>query len=187
MDFRDVLYMRRSVRQYEDKQVEQGVIEQLLDAAVQAPSAMNTQPWTFAVIQDADLLKKISDRAKAAMLAIMVGRPEYEKYREHLEDSEFHIFYNAPTLILVIAKPNVSPDPRTDCTMAAYSLMLTARSLGLGTCWIGFAYGYLNTPEGKKEVGIPADYDVVAPLIVGHPAVEMGRMERNAVEVLFWR
>ena len=37
--------------------------------------------------------------------------------------------------------------------------MLTAYGLGLGTCWIGFAQGYLNTPEGKQALGIPADVD----------------------------
>lgn len=185
MDFRDVLYTRRSVRQYEDKPLDEGVIDQLLDAAVQAPTAMNTQPWAFGVIQDAGLLKKISDHAKAGLLSIMQVKPEFERYREHMEDPEFNIFYNASALIVVMAKPGVSPDPKADCTMAAYNIMLAARNLGLGSCWIGFAYMYLSTPQGKQELGIPADYEIIAPVIVGHPAVELTTMEKNPPEVLF--
>lgn len=187
MNFKDVIYTRRSVRRYLDRTVDKETIEQLIGAAVQAPSAMNTQPWVFAVVRDKALLKDISDKCKAYLLRALDRMPALEQYRPTLQDPEFNIFYNAPALVLVCSKPNLSPEPRTDCALAAENLMLMARELGLGTVWIGFAYGFLNTPEGKQMLGVPSDYGVEAPIIVGYPEAEMTTMERNAPEVLFWK
>ena len=187
MDIKEAIYSRRSVRQYEDRPIDKAVIDELLNAAVQAPTAMNTQPWAFAVIQDAATLKDISDKSKSLMLQIIGDNPEFTKYREILEDPNYHIFYCAPALVVILAKPNISPEPSIDCTLAAQNLMLTAHSLGLGSCWIGFAYAYLNTEEAKQTLGIPSDYNAIAPLIIGYPAGDLPVVEKNAPEVIFWK
>ena len=61
MELKDAIYSRRSVRKYTDKIVDKETINELINAAVKAPSAMNAQPWVFYVIQDKDLLKELSD------------------------------------------------------------------------------------------------------------------------------
>ncbi len=186
MELLDVLYSRRSVRDYAAKRVGKKTILTLLDAAVQAPSAMNSQPWAFAVIQDKAELKKISDIAKKALLAGMKKSAPMNKYREMLEDPDFNIFYNASTLVLILAKPE-GPCPAEDCRQAAQNFMLAAREMGLGTCFIGFATHYLNTAEAKAKYGIPAEYKVAAPLIIGTPKEPFGKKPKNPPEILFWK
>lgn len=187
MDIRQAIYTRRSVRAYQAKPVDKALIEQLIEAAVQAPTGMNAQPWAFAVIQDAATLKDISDRTKAHLLSLMDKMPAFERYREALENPEFNVFYGAPALVIVCAKPDIGPTPQIDCALAAENLMLTARSLGLGTCWIGFSAIYLTTAEAKRQFGIPEDYLVEAPIIVGHPEGEFAPAERNPPDMIYWR
>jgi nitroreductase len=64
VNIKEAIYGRRSVRDYTDRPVAKAAVEELLEAAIQAPSAINQQPWAFAVIQDKALLRNLSDRAK---------------------------------------------------------------------------------------------------------------------------
>jgi len=70
----------------------------------------------------------------------------------------------------VICAKHTGPFAAADCWLAAENLMLAACALGLGTCCIGSAVPALNSPAIKSELGIPADVEVVAPIIVGIPA-----------------
>jgi nitroreductase len=67
--------------------------------------------------------------------------------------------------------------------LAAENLMLAAFADGLGTCWIGYAQGYLNTTEGKDALGLPAAWVPVAPIIVGHPKEVPAAVARKEPEV----
>jgi nitroreductase len=89
-------------------------------------------------------------------------------FRERLSDPDFQIFYHAPALV-VISAVAAGPWIVEDCALAAENLMLAAYSEHLGTCWIGFVQGYLNTPAGKSFIGAPADSIPIAPIIVGKP------------------
>jgi nitroreductase len=91
-----------------------------------------------------------------------------DSFRSRLSDPNFHVFYHAPVLI-VISAIEQGPWIVEDCTLAAENLMLAAHAAGLGTCWIGFAQSFLNTPDGKKALDLPAAWVSVAPIIVGHP------------------
>jgi len=186
MELMEAIYKRRSVRFYTEETVDKATIEKLIKAGTQAPSAMNVQPWAFAVIQDKALLQKISDETKVYLLASISERPYLECYRQIFGDPEFHVFYNAPALIITLAKPE-GAYASGDCTLAAQNIMLAAHALGLGSCWIGFAQMSLNTPELKERLGIPKEYTIVAPIIIGHPAKTSPDINKKEPEMVFWK
>jgi nitroreductase len=182
MDINEAISGRRSTRDYTAQAVDDETIRRLIDAAVLAPNASNGQPWTFTVVRDQGLLDRISDDAKSHMLAILPGGPQSDRYRTMLGDANFQIFYHAPVMILIsgiVQRPWVVED----CALAAENLMLAAYGVGLGTCWIGFAQGFLNTSEGKNALGLPATWMPVAPIIVGHPKTETAPVPRKEPEI----
>lgn len=182
MDLREAIYTRRAVREYTAEPIDDKTIQQLIEAAVQAPSAVNQQPCTFWVVRDKTVLAKISGEAKAHMLrSTPVGLMSHH-FQQILNDPNFDIFYHAPALIVIATVADI-PWAVEDCSLAAENLMLAARAAGLGTCWIGFAQGWLGTPEGKALIKLPAAYKPVAPIIVGHPKATPPAVPRKQPEI----
>ncbi len=178
---------RRSVRSYLPQAIARATVVELLSAAVRAPTAVHREPWAFVVVQDAPTLKRLSDKAKP--LFVEEARHSHLDRGGHsLEmfmSPEFNIFYNAGTLI-VICGATSAPFAIADCWLAAENLMLAARALGLGTCVIGSALGALNLPDVRAELGIPAEFAAIAPIIVGVPSGETPSTSRNDARILFW-
>lgn len=185
MDFLDVVKQRRAVREYTQVPLTRLEVEALIAAATLAPSAMNLQPWAFAVVLDPEQIESYAARALKWLLADKSRLPETlrNKLAQRMqEDPNFTLFYHAPGLILVLAR---SPDPQSiaDCCLAAENLMLAARDRELGTCWIGFSHPWLNLPDVKAELGLPPAYEVVAPVVIGHPVAWPHSHGRNPAEI----
>lgn len=180
----DVISGRRSVRAYNPTPVDADTISELLAAAVQAPSAMNGQPWGFSIVQDRARLKLYSDRAKALLLAA-ISDPKSTHYVELLGNPEFNIFYDAGTLV-AISVDAPGPYVDADCWLAAQNFNLAAHARGLGTCCIGFAVGVLNLPDVKQELGVASGGRVIAPLILGEPRGPTPVVPRRPPRVLAW-
>ena len=185
MDLMNALYTRRSIRKYKSVPVPKELIAKLLEAATLAPSASNSQPWSFVVIQDVELLKSYSDRAKALFLNLISDKLDPHNYKALLSNPDFNIFYNAGTLVIIYGSNQ--PTAYSDCSLAAQNLMLAAHVNGLGTCWIGFSSSLFNDPSFKTELGIPQNLSAVAPIIVGYPEVIPEGFTRNSPEVLVWK
>jgi nitroreductase len=181
----DAIYARRSVRSYGPDPVDGASVRALLDAAVQAPSAMNAQPWGFVVVQDRALLRSYSDRAKSMLLGQMGGSAKERHYSDLLRSESFNIFYDAGTLI-VICGPEGDPYAEADCWLAAQNLQLAALARGLGTCCIGFALPLLRDPKVVRELGIPPGQKGFAALIVGVPRAAPPPVPRSSPVVLSW-
>ena len=188
MSVMEAIYHRRSVRNYAPRAIGQAEIRALLDAAVHAPTAMHEEPWSFAVIQDRNLLNRLSESAKERVRSEAQGSDtEHAKHAlELVNKPDFHVFYNGGTLIVICGKFPGSYVV-ADCWLAAENLMLAACAKGLGTCVIGFAVSALNTPEWKAELKIPADMKVIAPILVGVPAGETPPVPRKEAEVISWK
>jgi nitroreductase len=184
----DAIHHRRSVRNYTSQTIERSSIYKLLDAAVQAPTAMHEEPWSFIVIQDKSLLDRLSESAKKLLSNESQGSDAHQaKHTLHVVDKpDFHVFYNAGTLIIIYTKLQ-GQFVVADCWLAAENLMLAAYAQGLGTCVIGFAVSALNTPEWKAELKIPAGMTAIAPIIIGMPAGETPPVPRKPPEIFLWK
>jgi nitroreductase len=186
MELTDVIPGRRSIRDYTDEAISKGAVNTLLWAAVHAPSAVNSQPWAFVVIQDKALLKEYSDRAKVLCAEIFATDSSHGELMAMLRDPAYNIFYNSGTLIVIFAKP-IGQHPDWDCCLAAQNLMLTAYDMGLGTCPVGLAWPLFEQPDVKQELNLPADYVAVMPIIVGYPRGAVPSVERNKPEICCWK
>jgi len=182
----DAVKGRRSVRSYKPQALGYEAIHALLKAAVQAPTAVHEEPWAFAVIESREMLKRLSDSAKQAMTdmerSIHVPGRQMKSGFTPPDD----IFYHAPALVVIYGKP-MSPFVVADCWLAAENLMLAAYGAGLGTCVIGLAVAALNTPEWKKELGVPDGMTAYAPIIVGMPNGAAPPVPRKEPEILAWK
>jgi len=190
----DAIFARRSIRAFTSAAIDRGTIRALLDAAVQAPTAMHLEPWAFVVVQDRATLKRYSDQAKGSWAA------EAKKYRalhpdlgetersfaDRFAAPDFCLFYDASALIVICAKP-LGPFVTADCWLAAENLMLAATALGLGTCCIGSAVPVLNTPTVKSELSIPLDVEAVVPLVIGVVRDSASPVARKEPHILSWR
>jgi nitroreductase len=182
MELMDVINERRAVRDYTSTPVERAVIERLIEAAILAPSAMNLQPWSFAVLLGRERVEGYAKRAKAWLLTSLSQTSYEPSIRHMLEDPQFVLFHHAPALVVVLAKSS-GTQAAEDCCLAAENLMLAARNEGLGSCWIGFSRPWLDLPATKKELNLPESYHVVAPIILGYPRAWPESHGRNSAEI----
>ena len=184
----DAIYRRRAVRDYKPRKIEQATIRTLLDAAVHAPTAMHEEAWAFAVVQDTNILKRLSDDVKKRVAA--GADTMHPLLQGHVPGRfttpDFNAFYNAGTLVVICGKP-LGPFVVADCWLAAENLMLAACAAGLGTCPIGLAVEELNTPQWKFDLGVPKEMTVIAPIVVGLPAGETPPVSRKPPEILCWK
>lgn len=177
-----VIRNRRATRSYLSKPVSREIIKSLIELSIQAPSAMNLQPWSFVVIQNPTVLKDISDRTKKKLFNNPGVSKEFSVHgHQYLNDSHFNIFYDAPALIVICAKEEGDDrfSSEADCYLAGENLMLSATGMGLATCPIGLAIDVLNEPGWKKRLGIPGTFTPVLPIIVGYASEALPPVHRN--------
>jgi nitroreductase len=184
MNVIEAIYARRAVRDFGDEDLSSEAVRLLVDAAVQAPSAMNRQPWSFVVIRSTEVLRRISERAKTYLVETVEPESPLSEHVPRLSDPAFDIFYGARAMILICARSD-EPQALEDCCLAAQNVMLAAHAMRWGTCWIGFARPWLSLASSKAELGIPADLVPVAPIIVGRPRTDPPSPGRKRPEILW--
>ena len=193
-DMLELLHARHSVRTFSPEIVSEATVRTLLQAAVQAPTAMHVEPWMFVIVQDHDALKRCSAAAKAMILEQPhvysdlhdpTPTPKNGGFLKALGQPDFNIFYNANTLILICGR-TTNPFVTADCWLAAENLMLAATALGLGSCCIGSALTAVNATDVKRSLGIPDDVTAVAAIVVGVPAHRPGPSPRRPPVIIEW-
>lgn len=185
MNVLEAIYKRRAVREYTQDQIDRSTVCALIEAAIQAPSADNRQPWAFAVIQDRELLAEISEHAKHFLREHRDLLSSTDQYGD-LDDPEYNLFHGAGTLILICARPGNS-GASGDCCLAAANLMLSATAMELGTCPIVNALPWIRSEEGRREFAIPEGYEPVLPIVTGIASRPAPPESRKAPKILSWR
>lgn len=141
---------RRSIRSYRTDPVPEEKLEAVVKAGLMAPSAMNQQSWHFVVIS-----------GKGA-----------ERYRTYcVEKLGRDPYYGAPAMILVFGKKDAIA-PVCDGSLAIGNLLLAAKALGLGSCWIHCVNDLFKEEAAAAEWGVPAGYRPVGSVALGFPAGE---------------
>ena len=183
-DFFELLQTRRSIRQFEDKEVAIETIREIIEDSCLAPSAANGQPWRFIVVNNKDLIKRLSDESKQNILAFIEQNPESssKKYEAAMRNPDFNVFYNAPCLVYIVGSKQAR-NLYVDCSLAACYFMFGATARGLGTCWVGLGTSILD-PDLLELMQVPEDHKIVAPLILGYPKGIPGIPQRNESQVL---
>jgi nitroreductase len=126
MDVREAIYGRRAVREFTTELVEEAALRRLVDAAIQAPSAVNQQPWLFTIVRGKELLARVSNEAKAHMLRTSPAALASHHFLHILNDPNLDIFYGAPVLVVISAAGG--PWAVENCSLAAEPDARSARS-----------------------------------------------------------
>jgi len=166
--FGSLIKRRMSCRSFSDEKISRDKITNIINDSVWVPSGSNNQPWMFGVVTDKTIMKAYSDAAKKDWLEKLAVSPHMQQYEQFIKDPNYNIFYNAPALIVVYGNTD-SYWYVYDCSMVAYNIHLLAEDAGLGCCWIGFAHNVFNEPKTKRELGVPENHTLVAPIILGYP------------------
>lgn len=166
----DNIMTRTSIRQFTADPVPQDVVEQLLRAGMAAPTAMNSQPWEFVVLNDRDTLDRLA------------GKLRYAKMLER-----------APLAIVVCARTTfVDREGRErenifwvdDCAAATENILLAAHALGLGAVWTA-----AKDDRGaivRDALGIPEGYATLNVIAIGYPAENPAPKDKWKPEKIHW-
>ena len=158
----DILKSRRSIRKFQNKEVEKEKIDAILKSALLSPSSRSIRPWQFIAVTDGELLQQLS-------LCREPG-PQF--------------LAGAPLGIVVIADKGSSDVWIEDASIAATIIQLTVQDLGLGSCWIQVRERFHTEQETAEEyirkvLGIPEQYSVECMIAIGYPAEEKKPYEEN--------
>lgn len=176
MDFLQLVKTRQSVRRFASRPVAAAHLMQCLEAARLAPSASNSQPWTFVVIDDPNIKDQLAKTTYSSMM-------KFNRFTEQ-----------APVLVaLVLERPRLITQiagflkktafPQIDCGIAAQHFCLQAESLGLGTCMIG----WFNQNEARRILQVPPARKIGLLIAVGYPetAYRLREKQRKSPEQVF--
>ncbi len=162
----EAIEKRRSIRKYQNRCVEDEKINELLKAAMLAPSAMNLQPWYFTVVTNREKLDEI---------------PTYHPYTSMMK--------TAPCAIIVSGSRAITKKDAfiyCDCSAAIMNMLLEATELGLGTCWCAIAPSDERIHEFVSHFDLDQELLPVAIVAVGYPAEEKGIKETfNSERITF--
>lgn len=149
----NTILTRRSIRKFTDKPIPKEILEDMVKAALHAPSGMGKQTWKFTVITNKDAIKRLADA-----IQVTLNRPGYDMY--------------CPSAVIMPSNLRDSNWGKEDNACALENIFLAARSYGVGSVWINQMQNICDTPairEILNDFGVPADHVVYGMAALGYP------------------
>jgi nitroreductase len=169
MDALDAILTRRSIREYDDKEVESDKRHLLLKAGMQAPSANNYQPWHFIVIDERQILDQI---------------PTFHPYSTMLKQ--------APFAIAVCGDQRIEDNIgylALNCAAATQNILIAAHALSLGAVWLGIYPRTERITKLSNLLKLPEHVIPISLIAVGYPAEEkptVDRFQNKRIHINSW-
>ena len=178
-NLQEAIRQRRSIRKFQPKHVPTELVVEVLGAAGWAPSAHNSQPWRFIILQDANVKRELAEKMATAWVADMLKDGSTVDEAKRVERIER--FATAPVLILacltmdgLMKFPDVQRQ-QTERDLAVESLgaglqnlLLTAHNLGLGACW--YCAPAFCKETVREVLKIPKEVEPSVLIVLGYPA-----------------
>ena len=172
----ETIMTRRSVRKYQPQAVNRDTMQVIVECGINAPNAINRQAWEIRFVDNPVVIKKLTD-------LYVKDNPK------EAENPNFqNMFRNAPTVAFIANDTTFAYSP-VDCGLMAENMILSAWSMGIGSCCLGGPARFMKAnPEAKKylqEMGFSENYDLLLCIGFGYPAEPPKANPRDAAKVKF--
>lgn len=172
----ETIMARRSVRKYLPQPVNRDTMQVILDCGINAPNGQNKQSWAIRIVDNPEFINGLTEVYKKANPKVA-------------EDPNFrNMFRNAPTVVF-IANDTAYDFSQVDCGLLGENMVLSAWSMGIGSCCLGGPIRFMKTDPGAaeylKRLNIPEGYDLLYCIAFGYPDESPAAKPRDASKVMF--
>lgn len=172
----ETIMARRSVRKYLPQPVNRDTMQVILNCGINAPNGQNKQSWAVRVVDNPEFINGLTEVYKKANPKVA-------------DDPNFrNMFRNAPTVVF-IANDTTYDFSQVDCGLLGENMILSAWSMGIGSCCLGSPIRFMKTtPEAAeylKRLNIPEGYDLLYCIAFGYPDESPAAKPRDASKVMF--
>lgn len=172
----ETIMTRRSVRKYQPQAVNRDTMQIIVECGINAPNAINRQAWEIRIVDNPEVIQKLTD-------LYLKENPK------EAENPNFkNMFRNAPTVAFIANDTTFAYSP-VDCGLMAENMILSAWSMGIGSCCLGgparFMKSNAEANEYLKQMVFSENYDLLLCIGFGYPAETPKAKPRDAAKVKF--
>ena len=176
----ETILSRRSIRAYKNQAVPRELLQQIAECGINAPNGMNAQQWELRIVDSKEWL----DNATAAYKKSV--KPDSPMAKQFADPTFKNMFRNAPAVIFIAHKAD--PCTQVDCGLMAGNIVLSAKSLGLGSVCMMGPLGFFSTPEGEpflKSLSLSEGYKLLLCVGIGYADEQPDARPRNKEVIKF--
>ena len=172
----ETIMSRRSVRKYQPQAVNRDTMQLIVECGINAPNAINRQAWEIRIVDNPEVIQKLTE-------LYLKDNPK------EAENPNFkNMFRNAPTVAFIANDTSFAYSP-VDCGLMAENMILSAWSMGIGSCCLGgparFMKSNAEANEYLKQMGFSENYELLLCIGFGYPAETPAAKPRDVSKVKF--